>query len=194
MYEPIKEETKEQYLKIWSHYAIGHFSQEQLAKLFNCSQDTIANAIKWWAKSRTQFPTLVVSEAAKDAVEHKLRELNNDLVRIKESNPINWNAYIGIQKLIKENEELLWQFQEVIQAKKGITINNTQVTQVQQTNKLTPIIEKLPAEQQEALHLIIEAIEFEGKIEIEKEGNIAIIKLDRTHPLEVLANVERMDD
>ena len=46
MYDPLKEETKEYYLKIWTHYAVGHFNQEQLAKLFGCSQDTIANAIE----------------------------------------------------------------------------------------------------------------------------------------------------
>lgn len=42
MYEPLKDATKEEYLKIWTHYAIGHFSKEQLAKLFECSPDKIA--------------------------------------------------------------------------------------------------------------------------------------------------------
>jgi len=55
----------------------------------------------------------------------------NDLVRIKESNAINWNWVIGINKLIKENEELLWRLQAVIQDKSMVTINTTQVNQVQ---------------------------------------------------------------
>ena len=33
-YEPIKSETQEQYLKIWTHFSVGHFTREQLAKLF----------------------------------------------------------------------------------------------------------------------------------------------------------------
>ena len=51
-YEPVKEETKEQYLKIWVHYCVGHLSQDELAKLFDCGQDTVANAIKWAAENR----------------------------------------------------------------------------------------------------------------------------------------------
>ena len=66
-YEPVKEETKEQYLKIWTHYSVGHFSQEQLAKLFECSQDTIANAIKWAAENRAQFESPILAEAAKES-------------------------------------------------------------------------------------------------------------------------------
>lgn len=129
-YEPIKEETKEFYLKIWLNFSVGHLSQEQLAKLFECSQDTVANAIKWCAENRVNFSTLVLAESAKESLENRLRELKNDLVRIKESNPINWNAVIGINKLIKENEELLWKLQAVIQDKSFITINSTQINQV----------------------------------------------------------------
>ena len=129
-YEPIKEETKEQYLKIWTHYSVGHFTQEQLAKLFNCSQDTVANAIKWAADNRTQFKAIIMAEAAKEAVEAKLRELSNDLIRIKEKEPVNWNAVIGLEKLILENRQLLWKLQAVIQDKSIITVNNTQVNQV----------------------------------------------------------------
>ena len=130
MYEPLKEETKEQYLKIWTHYAVGHFTKEQLAKLFNCSHDTVANAIEWCAENRLQFKSGILAEAAKEAVEARLRELKNDLVRIKESSAINWNCVIGINKLIKENEELLWRLQAVIQDKSMVTINTTQVNQV----------------------------------------------------------------
>ncbi len=129
-YEPLKEETKEHYLKIWTHFSVGHFNQEQLAKLFGCSQDTVANAIKWAAENRIQFNTPILAEAAKEAVETRLRELKNDLVRIKESNPINWNAVIGLNKLIKEDEELLWKLQRVIEDRSLITINATQVNQV----------------------------------------------------------------
>ena len=130
MYEPLKDTTKEEYLKIWTHYAVGHFTQEQLAKLFNCSQDTVANAIKWSVDNRTQFKVIILAEAAKEAVEAKLRELSNDLIRIKEKEPVNWNAAIGLEKLILENRQLLWKLQAVIQDKSIITVNNTQVNQV----------------------------------------------------------------
>ena len=129
-YEPIKQETQEQYLKIWTHFSVGHFTKEQLATLFNCSHDTIANAIEWCADNRLQFKTHILAEAAKEAVETRIRDLKNDLVRIKESNAINWNWVIGINKLIKENEELLWRLQAVIQDKSMVTINTTQVNQV----------------------------------------------------------------
>jgi len=129
-YEPIKEETKEQYLKIWTHYSVGHFTQEQLAKLFECSQDTIANAINWAADNKTQFKSSLLAEAAKEAIEAKLRELSNDLVRLKEKEPVNWNAVIGLEKLILENRQLLWKLQAVIQDKSLVTVNTTQVNQV----------------------------------------------------------------
>ena len=129
-YEPIKEETKEQYLKIWMHYCVGHLSQEQLAKLFECSQDTVANAISWAAENRAQFNTPILAEAAKESLESRLRELRNDLVRIKEAEPVNWNAVIGMHKLIKENEELLWKLQAVIQDRSIITLNASQINQV----------------------------------------------------------------
>jgi hypothetical protein len=129
-YEPIKEETKEQYLKIWTHYAVGHFNQEQLAKLFNCSHDTVANAIQWCAKNRIQFSTYILGEAAKEALESRLRELRSDLVRIKEEKPTNWNGVIGINRLIQENEVLLWQFQSIIQDKNPRSIYNSQFQDV----------------------------------------------------------------
>lgn len=129
-YEPIKEETKEQYLKIWINYSVGHFNQQQLAQLFACSEDTISNAIKWAAENRTQFNTSILAEAAKETLEARLRELKNDCVRIKEANPTNWNAYAGIIKLIQADEQLLWQLQTIIQNRSIITINATQVNQL----------------------------------------------------------------
>ena len=128
MYEPMKDETKRQYLRIWTHYAVGHLNQQQLAELFGCSEDTISNAIKWCAENRAQHPTPILAEAAKEAIETRLRELKNDLIRIKEVSSVNWNAVIGINKLIKENEELLWKLQAVI-INKSI-INTTQINQV----------------------------------------------------------------
>jgi hypothetical protein len=129
-YEPLKPETQEQYLKIWTHYAVGHFTKEQLAKLFDCSHDTIANAIEWCADNRLQLKTPVLAEAAKEAVEARLRELRNDLVRVREKEPVNYGWVLGINKQVKENEELLWKLQAVIQDKSSITINTTQVNQV----------------------------------------------------------------
>ena len=130
MYEPQKDETKEQYLKIWTHFAVGHFSQKQLAELFGCSEETITNAIKWASENRLQFDTPVLAEGAKEALENRLRELKNDIIRIKESNPVNWNAVIGMNRLIKDNEELLWKLQAVIQDKSIVNINTTQINKV----------------------------------------------------------------
>ena len=129
-YEPIKSETQEQYLKIWTHYAVGHFTKEQLATLFNCSHDTIANALEWCSNNRLQLKIPVLLQAAMEAVETRLRELRNDLVRIREKEPVNYNWILGINKQIKENEELLWKLQAVIQDKSSITINATQVSQI----------------------------------------------------------------
>ena len=129
-YEPIKSETQEQYLKIWTHFAVGHFTKEQLAKLFDCSPDTITNAVEWSSNNRLQLKTPVLLQAAMEAVETRLRELRNDLVRIREKEPVNYNWVLGINKQIKENEELLWKLQAVIQDKSSITINTTQVSQV----------------------------------------------------------------
>lgn len=148
-YEPIKQDTKELYTKIWTHYSVGHFTQEQLAALFNCSVDTIANAIKWGANNRVQLPSQVIMEAAKEAVESRIRDLMNDLVRIKTETPINWNAVIGTNKLIKENEELLWKLQGVIQDRSIITINSTQVNQVSRARD--EIIEGMSDEQRAEL-------------------------------------------
>ena len=129
-YEPIKDETQEQYLKIWTHFAVGHFTKEQLAKLFDCSHDTIANAIEWSSDNRLQLKTPVLLQAAMEAVETRLRELRNDLVRVREKEPVNYGWVLGINKQIKENEELLWKLQAVIQDKSSITINTIQANQV----------------------------------------------------------------
>jgi hypothetical protein len=129
-YEPIKQETKELYLKIWINYSVGHLSIEQLAKLLQCSHDTIVNAIQWAAENRIQFKSGILAEAAKEALESRVRELKNDLVRIKEATPVNWNAVIGVNRVIKENEELLWKLEAVIPDRSFITINTTQVNQL----------------------------------------------------------------
>jgi len=132
-YEPIKDSTKEQYLKIWVNFSVGHLTQEQLAELFEVSLNTVANAIEWVAAHRTQFDNYILTESAKEAVETRIRELKNDLVRIKdvkEGAGVNWNAVIGLNKIIKENEELLWKLQAVIQDKSLVTVNATQINQV----------------------------------------------------------------
>ena len=130
MYEPIKDATKELYIKIWVHYSVGHLSQQQLAELFDCGENTIRNAVKWCADNRIQFDTPILVEAAKESLETRLRELKTDLVNIKEMHPVNWNAVIGVHKIIKENEELLWKLQSVIQDKNIVNINAIQITQV----------------------------------------------------------------
>lgn len=132
-YEPVKDETKELYLKIWINFSVGHLTQEQLAELFDCGISTVENAIEWVAQHRTQFDNYILTESAKEAVVSRIRELKNDLVKIKdvkEGAGVNWNAVIGLNKLIKENEELLWKLQAVIQDKSLVTVNATQVNQV----------------------------------------------------------------
>ncbi len=147
MYEPIKDATKEQYVKIWVHFSVGHLNHQQLAELFGCSHDTVANAITWCAENRAQFNTTILIEAAKESLETRLRELKNDLVRIKEGQPINWNAVIGLNRLIKENEELLWKLQSVIQDKN--IVNVTQINQVLKARD--EIVENLNDEQRQQL-------------------------------------------
>lgn len=148
-YEPVKDQTKELYLKIWLHYCVGHLSQEQLAELFGCSVDTVGNAIAWAAQNRAQFATPILAEAAKESLESRLRELRNDLVRIKESEPVNWNAVIGMHKIIRENEELLWKLQAVIQDRSVITINATQLNQVAKARD--EILEGMSDDERQAL-------------------------------------------
>ena len=88
---------------------------KEIAEIVDCTPETVNNAVEWCAENRLQFKAGILAEAAKEAVEARLRELKNDLVRIKESKAINWNWVIGINRLIQENEELLWRLQAVIQ-------------------------------------------------------------------------------
>lgn len=138
-YEPIKEETKDLYLKIWTHYSIGHFTQEQLAKLFGCSTDTILNAIKWGAANRTIFEPDILIEAAKEAVEAKLRDLSNDILTVKGKEFINWNAAIGIEKIIFTYREILWKLQGILYDKNIVGI----VAAVSELPYLTPSLREL---------------------------------------------------
>lgn len=147
MYEPIKEETKEQYLKIWINYSVGRLNQKQLAELFGCNSETICNAIKWASDNRIQFSTDILAESAKESLESRLRELKNDLVRIKESDPINWNAVIGVNRLITEVEQLLWKLQMIIQDK--TVVNVTQINQVIKARD--EVIEKLSEDERHEL-------------------------------------------
>ena len=148
-YEPVKDTTKELYLRIWTNYSVGHLNHEQLAALFDCSLDTVANAIKWAAENRTQFPTPIMAEAAKEALESRLREMRSDLVRVKEENPVQWNIVIGLHKAIKENEELLWKLQSVIQDRSIITLNTAQINQVVRARD--EILEGMSEDERQAL-------------------------------------------
>lgn len=121
-YEPLKPETQELYLKIWTHYSVGHFTQEQLAKLFECSTDTISNAVKWGAANRTIFEPNILIEAAKEAVEAKLRDLSNDILTVKGKELTNWNAAIGLEKIIFTYREILWKLQGILYDKNIVGI------------------------------------------------------------------------
>ena len=191
-YEPLKTETQVEYLRIWTHYSVGHFTQEQLAELFHCSQDTIANGIQWSAEHRIQFSTPILAEAAKEAVEARLRELNNDLIRIKESNAINWNAVIGIYRLIKENEELLWSIQGVIQNDNPFIVNATQIHQnfgyrlanesgeeKRQEEKIRDMVDEWTMEQKKTMLLLIRGIKSGAKIVINESNDMTTIQLIR---------------
>lgn len=124
--------------------------------MFSCSVDTVSNAIKWGANNRVQLPSQVIMEAAKEAVESRIRESMNDLVRIKAETPINWNAVIGTNKLIKENEELLWRLQGVICDRSIVTINSTQVNQITQARD--EVIEGMSEDERKQLIANIKAV------------------------------------
>jgi hypothetical protein len=47
----------------------------------------------------------VVMEAAKESVETRIRELMNDLIRIKQEAPINWNRIANIVRAIEEGSD-----------------------------------------------------------------------------------------
>ena len=193
-YTPIKETTKELYLKIWTHYSVGHFTQKQLAKLFECTEDTIRNAIQWAGNNRLRFENRVLAEAAKEALETRIRELNNDLIRIKTTNPINWNAYVGVNRIITENEKLLWQFQSIIQGGGGVTINNIQSLSMQErSNRVHDTVSRLEPIQRKALSLVLGAIG-EGKeivIDVNKDEDVARIQVGLAYDTD---NVKRLPE
>ena len=162
-YEPIKEETKEFYLKIWTHFVVGHFNQRQLAQLFQCNEDTIANAVHWCADNRTQFNINILATAAQEAVEARLRELSSDLIKAKETNPTNWNAVIGFYKLIMENEEMLWKFQAIVYDRAIIQITTPLTPQMEWMQGITKEIRELAPEDRLALTVVLERINKRGK-------------------------------
>ena len=189
-YQPLKLETKEQYLKIWANFAIGHIGQEELASLFGCSQDTIANAIKWVALHRIQFTTPVFAEAAKTAIEARLKELRGDLARIRGSDAVNWNWVIGLTKLIQEDEQLLWGMQGLIQ--RPIVFNTALFDQrfdfkimndLEESRREQKIIadevNDWTVEQKKLMNVVFKAIDSGAKIEISENNNITSIQLSK---------------
>ena len=179
-YTPIKETTKELYLKIWTHYSVGRFTQKQLAKLFERTEQTISNAIQWAGSNRLRFDNRVLAEAAKEALETRLRELNNDLVRIKATNPINWNAYVGVNRLITDNEKLLWQFQAIIQGSGGVTINNVQnPSMMEKSERVGDIVTRMEPIQKKALGYLLGAIceKKDITIDLDEDNEVARIEV-----------------
>ena len=156
-YEPIKPETQEQYLKIWTHFCIAHFNKRQLAELFQCSEDTVSNAIQWSATNRTNFESFIFAEAAKEALEVRLRNLNNDLAQIRESSPVNWNAIIGLHKVIQETEKMLWKFQCLIRDVNIIEASPPYNPEMVQFHNLTEMI-KASGMTQEEMNIVAELL------------------------------------
>lgn len=193
-YEPKKEETQEFYLKIYAHHAVGRFSQKQISEHFKCSEDTIRNAIQWVINNKIRFDSKTLIEVAKEALETRLRILNNDLIRIKEGNPINWNAYIGVSRLITDNEKLLWQFQSIIQGSGGITINNVQnVSMLEKSERVNDIVSCMEPLQQKALSFVLGAIneKKEIKIDLDEDNDVARIQVGLAHGTD---NVKRLPE
>ena len=122
-YAPVKQETQEQYLKIWAEYVMARESQEKLATVFGCSMDTIYNALAWVAGHRLQFESSVLMEIAKATTESKLRRLEDDISRIKGSEPVGWNSIIGLEKLVFSYAELLWKLNGVIYDRNVIQVS-----------------------------------------------------------------------
>ena len=157
-YEPLKPETQEFYLKIWTHFVVGHFNQRQLAQLFQCNEDTIGNAIHWCADNRTQFTINILATAAQEAVEARLRDLSSDLIKAKETNPTNWNAVIGLYKLIQENEQMLWKFQAIVYDRTIIQITEPVTPQMESIHNFAKEIRKLHDDDRLALAAVLERI------------------------------------
>ena len=123
-YEPVKQETRDFYLKIWTHHSVGTFNKPQLAELFQCDDETILNGITWGAKNRTKFKPEVLAEAAMEAYEAKIRECNNDIIRLKAVQPVNWKAVFGLEKIVLEVRDRLHKLQGIVVDRGGMTINN----------------------------------------------------------------------
>jgi len=149
-YAPIKQETQEQYLRIWTEYVMTSESQESLAVVFGCSMDTIYNALAWVAGHRTQFKSSVLIEIAKATIENKLRRLNDDLSNLKKKEEINWNWIVGLEKLIFSYMELLWKFQGVLYDRNVIQINaSVPPPEIQMLHNLTEEIKSYQMTQEE---------------------------------------------
>jgi len=130
MYEPTKEKTKELYTKIWIYHIVSNQNLTHVAEKFGCSVDTVMNALNYCAEELPQLKTTVLLEGAKESVRVKLRGLEDDITKIKGQSKTNWNAILGLHRLIKEYKELLWKLESVIQDRSIVTINSTQVNQV----------------------------------------------------------------
>ena len=191
-YEPKKDDTKELYIKIWIHYAVGHFNQEQLAKTFECSHDTISNAIKWGAINRLKFDGYVLSEAAQEALEGRLRELRNDLVRIKESKTVNWNAVIGTNRLINEVEQVLWRFQSILQdgkspdsfnldkifvEKHGYEALEESKKSERKTFEIRDVVDSWTDEQKKLFVIMMDGMDSYKDVQVEKNSETIVIKI-----------------
>jgi len=177
-YEPITSKAQEQYLKIWTHYAVGRFTLKQLCELFQVTEETVKSAVKWAGSNRLQFPTEVLAESAKEALESRLRTLSTDLTTIKQGTPVNWNAYIGLLRVINDNEKLLWQLQSVL-AGSQVTINNIQanVSIGDQSDKANKTLSRLAPEQKKALSCLLEAFDEKRDISIEDVDRHGVIRI-----------------
>ena len=157
-YQPVKQETQEEYLKIWTEYVITSVSQEQLAVVFGCSTDTVYNALNWVAEHRMQFQPSVLIEVAKETIANKLRGLNSDILKVKEKEPVNWNGIIGLEKLVLCYRDLLWKFQGVVQDRNIIQIDAPMRPEIQLIHNATEEIKasRMTKEEREAISAIFE--------------------------------------
>jgi len=175
---PITDLTKAQYLKIWTHYSVGHFTLKQLTELFGVCDKTVQKAIKWAGNNRLQFPTEVLCESAKEALEVRLRTLASDLTAIKGSTTVNWNAYIGLLRVINENEKLLWQLQSVL-AGSQVTINNinANISLSDQSEKTNETLKRLPAGHKVALSTLLGAMDESRSISLEDVDTHGVVRI-----------------